>query len=362
MVSYHTIRNILFSLDPEKAHKLIQWVLSASQMAPLFLKQLHNKYNITDHRLAQSLLGTTFPKPVGLAAGFDKNAVVAQAMEALGFGFIEVGTVTPKPQVGNPKPRIFRFVEEESLQNAMGFNNAGMEDIANHLKRLYPRPIPIGVNLGKNKTTPQKKALIDYAHLIATLGAVCDYLVVNISSPNIPELRELQNENFIRDLFKMVRTSTEKPVLLKIAPDLDISNALRLCMIACNEGASGIVATNTTTEYTLLRDAKRFGGISGRALREKSFSIFSNIAKELYGQTVLISVGGIDSGTEAYRRIRAGASLVQIYTALVYKGPALVRKINEELLILLEQDGFNNVSEAVGADWNGTRCRSVELR
>ncbi|HSN86865.1 MAG TPA: dihydroorotate dehydrogenase (quinone), partial [Thermoanaerobaculia bacterium] len=300
--------------------------------------------------LRQTLFGREFMNPVGLAAGFDKNAVAVRAFASLGFGFIEVGTVTPRPQPGNPRPRLFRHSAEESLQNALGFNNAGMDALRRRLGRLYPLPFPLGVNVGKNKDTPQEKALEDYEILIRGLHGLCDYLVVNLSSPNTPGLRDLQNEAFLRAVLSLATEITKKPVLVKIAPDLTPADAVALSEVAVDAGAAGIVATNTSIDYSLVANPKNVGGISGRVLREKSFRLFDAVARALFGRAVLVSVGGIDSGAEAYRRIRAGASLVQLYTALVYHGPSLPRRINEELLELMARDGVRTIGEAVGAD------------
>lgn len=300
--------------------------------------------------LRQTLFGREFMNPVGLAAGFDKNAVAVRAFAGLGFGFIEVGTVTPRAQPGNPRPRLFRHSAEESLQNALGFNNGGMDALRLRLGRLYPLPFPLGVNVGKNKDTPQEKALEDYETLIRGLHGLCDYLVVNLSSPNTPGLRDLQNEAFLRAVLGLATGITKKPVLVKIAPDMEPADAVTLSEVAVDAGAAGIVATNTTIDYSLVANPKNLGGISGRVLREKSFRIFDAVARALFGRAVLVSVGGIDSGREAYRRIRAGASLVQLYTALVYHGPSLPRRINEELLELMAKDGVRAISEAVGAD------------
>jgi len=287
---------------------------------------------------------------VGLAAGFDKDAEMIRAMTALGFGYTEVGTVTPKPQPGNAKPRLWRHVKEESLQNAMGFNNKGSFYMQQKLKKRYPYVTPIGVNIGKNKVTPESEALKDYEHGIKAFRDLCDYLVINISSPNTPGLRDLQNERFIDALFEMGKSLTDKPILLKIAPDMSKEQAVALCARAVEAGADGIIATNTSIDYSPVRDPKSVGGISGRVIREKSFEIFDAIARELYGKTVLISVGGIDSGYEAYRRIRAGANLVQVLTGLIFKGPEVAGNINRTLIKLLEKDGFKSITEAIGAD------------
>jgi dihydroorotate dehydrogenase len=271
-------------------------------------------------------------------------------LRALGFGYIEFGTVTPRPQEGNPKPRLFRFPQYDSLQNAMGFNNDGMTKIKGRLEKIYPYSVPLGANIGKNKTTTESDAIKDYEVLIRTFRRLSDYIVINISSPNTPGLRDLQNENFIKELFTLATQTTSKPVLLKIAPDLETEDAISICDIALQNGAKGIIATNTTIDYSLLPDAKGFGGVSGAVLKEKSFAMFEEIAKAFYGKTTLISVGGISDGDEAYRRIRAGADLIQVYSAFIFEGPSLAKMINTRLLELLERDGFAHISEAVGAD------------
>jgi dihydroorotate dehydrogenase len=303
--------------------------------------------------LRQTLFGREFPNPVGLAAGFDKNAEAVRAIPALGFGFAEVGTVTPLAQPGNPRPRLFRHSEARSLQNALGFNNLGLAAMRRRLQKAHPAPLPLGVNLGKNKATPPERALADYETLIRGLHDLADYLVVNLSSPNTPGLRDLQNEEFLRALFGLAKGITDKPILVKIAPDLDPSQAVALSETAVEAGAAGVIATNTTIDYPLLPGARDFGGLSGKVLKEKSFRIFEAVAKALFGRAALISVGGIDSGAEAYRRLRAGASLVQVYTALVYEGPGLPRRINEELLALIERDGVRGIAEVIGADRRG---------
>ena len=354
MPVYPALLRLLFRLDPETSHEIGLGALRAAQRVPgagaILSRQYRVDYRINAAPLRQTLFGHEFVNPVGLAAGFDKNAQAVRAIPALGFGFAEVGTVTPLPQPGNPRPRLFRHPAEHSLQNALGFNNAGMAAMRRRLARVHPAPIPLGINLGKNKATPPERALDDYETLIRGLHDLADYLVVNLSSPNTPGLRDLQNEEFLRTLFGLAKGITARPILVKIAPDLEPGAAVALSEIAVDAGAAGVIATNTTIDYSLLPGARDFGGLSGRVLREKSFRIFEAVAKALFGRAVLISVGGIDSGAEAYRRIRAGASLVQVYTALVYEGPGLPRRINEELLRLMERDGVKGMAEAVGAD------------
>ena len=350
-MTYHSFKKYIYKLDPEHAHEITESIArNLGDYLPFLLFFVRAYYKKTNCRLSQNILGIEFENPVGLGAGFDKNATMIKALEAVGFGFLEVGTVTPKPQPGNPKPRLFRFPEYNSLQNAMGFNNEGVSFFRQRLKEIYPYKIPIGANIGKNKITPEERAMDDYSILIDEVKDISDYIVVNISSPNTPGLRDLQNEKFINELFSMAKSKTTKPVFLKIAPDMSGDDAKLLCESAINSGADGIIATNTTIDYKVLPNAKDFGGVSGRVLKEKSFSLFKEIAKEFYGKTTLISVGGIDSGDEAYKRIKAGASLVQVLSALIFEGPYLVSHINNRIQELMKRDGFEHISEAVGCE------------
>jgi dihydroorotate dehydrogenase len=350
MINYQSIKPLLFKLDPETAHHVAACVLALPNICQLPFNSFLKSHFIADDILTQELFGCTFYNPIGLGAGFDKNATMIRGIQTLGFGFTEVGTITPKPQDGNPKPRMFRHIEEESLQNAMGFNNEGLLKAQKRLKKLYPFSTPIGVNIGKNKVTPESEAINDYTTLIKALHTLGDYIVINISSPNTPGLRDLQNEEFITRLFAEAKALTNKPILLKIAPDMTPQDAVALTKMAVEKGADGIIATNTTIDYSLVKHPKAIGGLSGAVLKQKSFEIFEAIAKELYGKTTLISVGGIDSAEEAYKRIKAGASLVQIYSGLVFHGPDMIRDINLGLIELLKADGYTNITEAIGAD------------
>ncbi len=399
MPLYPLLRPLLFRCDPERAHGLAIAALRLAQAVPGATALLARGHRVADPALRQELMGLEFPNPVGLAAGFDKDAMVVEAMAALGFGFVEVGTVTPHPQAGNPRPRLFRYPAERSLQNALGFNNQGLEAVRRRLERAarrrppsphtarsasvaQPAPsphagrlfqVPLGVNVGKGRDTPAAAALAEYAALLARLGArfggpgaqggpdgraalagaLADYLVVNLSSPNTPGLRDLQNETFVRELLREARAVTTTPVLVKLAPDLEPEAAATLAAAAADAGAAGIVATNTSIDYALLPGARGAGGLSGKVLAARSRRICGAIARRLReggSGAVLISAGGIDSGAEAYARLRAGASLVQLYTALVYEGPSLPGRINRELLALLARDGFSHVGQAVGAD------------
>ena len=354
MLNYETLKKILFNFEPETAHHFAELALKALPNIPFVNDYMVKRNFINDKKLTQELFGQTFANPVGLGAGFDKNATMIKAMPALGFGYTEIGTMTPRPQAGNPKPRMFRHIEERTIQNAMGFNNEGAYKVVKNLKKVYPFSIPVGANVGKNKTTPQEHTLSDYKMLINKFKDISDYLVINISSPNTPNLRDLQNEEFITELFTMAKELTPKPILLKIAPDMEAKTAIDLCKTAVKSGAAGIIATNTTIDYSLVENPKDIGGLSGAVLADKSYELFKEIAKELYGKTVLISVGGIADAKEAYRRLKAGASLVQCFSAIVFEGPSMVKKINEGLLELMEKDGYNHISEVIGADLKTT--------
>ena len=350
MINYELLKPWLFKMQPENAHHLAEYFLKIPNLCPNLFNGFLNDHFITSPILQQKLFGVDFLNPVGLGAGFDKNATMIRGIQALGFGFTEVGTLTPLPQPGNPKPRMFRHIAEESLQNAMGFNNEGLLNAQKRLHKIYPFSTPIGINIGKNKVTPEREAIHDYIKLIKALHNLGDYIVINISSPNTPGLRDLQNEEFISTLFSEAKALTCKPILLKIAPDMSAQQAVDLTSLAVLKGADGIIATNTTIDYSLVKNPQALGGISGAVLKQKSFEIFEAIAKELYGKTTLISVGGIDSAEEAYKRIRAGASLVQVYSALVFHGPDLIRDMNLELINYIQADKFSNITEAIGAD------------
>jgi len=350
MLNYESIKPLLFKFQPENAHHIAETVLRLPNICQIPFNPFLESHFVNDEILHQEIFGKKFLNPVGLGAGFDKNATMIRGIQTLGFGFTEIGTVTPKPQAGNPKPRMFRHVEEESIQNAMGFNNDGAYRVVKRLKKRYPFTTPIGINIGKNKVTPEKEAINDYTHLIKAFDGLGDYFVINISSPNTPGLRDLQNEEFITKLFSEAKALTDMPILLKIAPDMEIEDAVALTSMAVEKGADGIIATNTTIDYSLVKNPKDIGGLSGAVLKEKSFKIFEAIAKELYGKTTLISVGGIDSAEEAYRRIKAGASLVQILSGIVFHGPDMIMNVNRGLVELLKADGYNNITEAIGAD------------
>ena len=351
MFNYETIKKIMFNFEPETAHTIAEYGLKALPYCPILNSCMINRNFVKDSMLSQDLFNTTFKNPIGLGAGFDKNATMIKAMPAMGFGYTEIGTMTPKPQEGNAKPRLFRFPEQESIQNAMGFNNHGAYKIIQNLKKVYPYSIPIGASIGKNKLTPEDKALDDYETLIRGFANISDYLAINISSPNTPNLRDLQNEEFIKAVFEMGKKITNKPILLKIAPDMEAETAITLCQTAIKYGANGIIASNTTQDYSLLPNPKDFGGISGAVLSDKAYELFKEIGRELHDKTTLISVGGISDAKDAYRRIKAGATLIQILSGFIFKGPSMCKNINEELIKLLKADGYTHISQAIGADF-----------
>lgn len=346
---YELIKPLLFRLEPERAHCLTEFSLrTLNAIFPGALSLLAHRYIVNDESLKQNLLGLDFSNPVGLAGGFDKNATMIRPLSALGFGFLEFGTLTPKPQKGNEKPRLFRLIQQESLQNAMGFNNQGGDKIALRLTKTYPFVLPLGANIGKNASSEQSPE--DYLYLIKNFRDLCDYFTLNVSSPNTKNLRALQNEEFLNSLLEEALKITSKPIFIKIAPDMEVKQALKLCENAVEKGVKGFIIANTSTDYSLLDNNRTFGGISGKLITKKNGVFFEELAKGLFGKAILIASGGIDSAELAYERIKKGASLIQIYTALIFRGPSLVRDINKNLSLLLKQDGFVNICEAVGAD------------
>jgi len=338
---------LLRRLDPETAHRLtiqaLRLGLGPSQAAT------------PDPALAQTLWGLSFPSPLGLAAGFDKDAEAFPALLQAGFGFVEIGTVTPRPQAGNPRPRLFRLPEDGAVINRMGFNNAGMEAAAARLRERDRDAGIVGINIGRNKDTADP--VDDYRRCAERLAPLADYLVVNVSSPNTPGLREMQSRETLLELVEAVRAAAGRerapPLLVKIAPDLDDAGVAEICAFAQEAGPDGLVVSNTTiARPTTLTGAERkqAGGLSGAPLFEPSTLLLRDVFARTDGRIPLIGVGGIHDGRTAYAKIRAGASLVQLYTALAYQGPGLIARILEDLAARLRADGFENLTEAVGAD------------
>ncbi len=378
---YRQLRPFLFASDAEKVHERMLSIVESISKIPGFLPFLRWQFREENPVLRTKLLGRTLENPVGLAAGFDKDGRIHPALFALGFGFVEVGTVTPQPQSGNPRPRLFRLLKDHALINRLGFNNQGAWKMAERLVAItlkikledteyfdhsgdYPANIAsgmLGINIGKNKDTALENATEDYVSALSTLHPFADFLTLNISSPNTEDLRNLQEKDALRALLDSVCARRDKldqnhlrntPLLVKLAPDLD-DDALENCIRVIQEfSIQGVIATNTTIERPELKSKHRnqSGGLSGKPLRKRSTELIRNLSAELGADVPIIGVGGIFNGADAYEKIRAGASAVQIYTALIFEGPGLVRKIKAELANLLEKDGFKSVTEAVGAD------------
>lgn len=343
-MSYSLLKPLLFAFDGEAAHGLS---LAALKLSPLPAPSL-------DPILGQKFAGLDFPSPVGLAPGYDKDAEAVRGAFSLGFGSVEVGTLTPKPQAGNPKPRLFRLVEDRAVINRMGFNNHGQAEAALRLGNLRGERLagPLGINIGANKDSDDRIA--DYVQGVAAMAPYADYLTVNISSPNTPGLRALQDRNALDDLLVAVMEQGEGalPIFLKVAPDLEPQDIDDIVEIAHARGISALIVSNTTISRPVLasRYTDEAGGLSGAPLRDLAHQRLIDFRKASSGKIPLIGVGGIASAEHAYARIRAGASLVQLYSALVYEGPGLVQRINKGLARLLKRDGFASVAEAVGVD------------
>jgi dihydroorotate dehydrogenase len=328
------VRPLLFSLSAESAHNVAIRNLRAASNWPVALHQLER---FQPPPKPTTVFGLTFPNPIGLAAGFDKNGVAIPAWAALGFGFVEVGTVTAKPQSGNPKPRIFRYPEQQALINRLGFNNDGADVVAARLRALRENgrwpAIPVGINLGKSRVTPLEQAVDDYLYSFRLLAPLADYVVLNVSSPNTPGLRSLQEHDALEQLLGAVRRENEraqKPVLLKIAPDLSLAELDQIITTSEQNGVAGIIATNTTLDHTAIpKSLDQTGGLSGRPLLEKSTEFVRAIRAR--SQLPVIASGGISDAASAREKLQAGAQLIQVYTGYVYGGPGLLREIVEGL-------------------------------
>jgi dihydroorotate dehydrogenase len=344
------LRPLLYRVSPEAAHDLTLWGLAMG---------LGPRFDLApDPALRVTLFGLDFANPLGLAAGYDKNGRVIGPMLDLGFGFVEVGTITPRPQPGNPKPRLFRLDEDGAVINRLGFNSRGAEAAARNLAawRARGRPGIVGVNIGKNKESTGAAA--DYGEGARRLGVFADYLAINISSPNTPGLRDLQAVEELKTLLAAVRAglgalAKPPPVLVKIAPDLAEESLADIAALALAGGMDGLIVSNTTIHRPpslMAQDRAEAGGLSGRPLFGPSTRVLAEVWRETEGRVPLIGVGGIGSAADAYAKIRAGASLVQLYSSLVFEGPALVPAILRGLSLLMRGDGFSRIEEAIGAD------------
>ena len=345
------LTNLLRLLPPETAHDITIKLLKSN----LIFKNKKKEFAA----LRQTILGIDFLNPLGLAAGFDKNAEVIIPMLSYGFGFVEVGTITPKPQKGNQKPRIFRLIEDEAIINHLGFNNKGSEKVIENLKSFYNSDDVggvVGINLGKNKST--KNDIDDYLYCIENLGIYGNYITVNISSPNTPGLRNLQLRGRIETLVKKIQDKQNenkkirnKPIFIKISPDLDDEQLRDIALMSLANNVNGLIVTNSSIKRSnsLISSYKNeVGGLSGKPIFLDSTIILKKIFALTNGQIPLIGVGGVSTGYECYEKIKAGASLVQLYTALIYKGPKIINKITKELDGLVLADGYKNISQAIG--------------
>lgn len=332
------VRKILFQFDPEKIHHFSFSMIKGMMKLPFVPGITRNIFKVEDPILERKLFGLTFKNPVGLAAGFDKNALLFDEFSNYGFGFIEVGTVTPKPQPGNPKKRIFRLKTDEALINRMGFNNDGVDVVVERLRKRKT-DIIIGGNIGKNKVTPNESAIDDYLICFEKLFDVVDYFVVNVSSPNTPNLRALQDKEPLTELLQTlqnenIKKEKPKPILLKIAPDLTDSQLMDIIDIVNTTKIAGVIATNTTIDREGLKSAHQneTGGLSGKPVKNRSTEVIRFLAEKSGKSFPIIGVGGIHSAEDAKEKLEAGADLVQLYTGFIYEGPGLVKKINKSLI------------------------------
>ncbi|HUL99907.1 MAG TPA: quinone-dependent dihydroorotate dehydrogenase [Mycobacterium sp.] len=349
---YTALRRALFLVPPERIHTLVFAALRAATATGPARNQLRRRLAPHDPVLASTVFGVRFPGPLGLAAGFDKDGLGLDTWGPLGFGYAEVGTVTAVPQPGNPEPRLFRLPEDRALLNRMGFNNHGAGQLALQLARHRP-DVPIGVNIGKSKATPPEHAADDYRSSARLLGPLAAYLVVNVSSPNTPGLRDLQAVESLRPILTAVVGETSTPVLVKIAPDLSDEDVDAVADLAVEQGLAGIVATNTTISRAGLRtpgvEDLGAGGISGPPVAKRSLEILRRLYARVGDKLVLINVGGIETADDAWERITAGASLLQGYTGFVYGGGLWAKKIHDGIAARLHAGGFASLSDAVGS-------------
>lgn len=334
------LRPLAFKIDPEVVHERAMAMLE---------KGFFKCRSFSDPRLAQNLFGIDFPNPLGLAAGFDKNARALDYWHQLGFGHVECGTVTYQAQPGNPRPRLFRLPSEQGLINRMGFNNDGAREVAGRLASAKSQ-IPVGINLGKSKVTPLEKAAEDYQNSYRLLHTFGGYFVVNVSSPNTPGLRTLQEKGPLREIFASLReVDATKPLFVKVAPDLELTALDDVLDVACEAKLTGMIATNTTIARDMLaRDPNEGGGLSGLPVRAKSNATLAHLARNAPKEMILIGVGGIFTGDDVYEKIRLGAHLTQVYTGWIYGGPHMAPTALERLIQLMERDGVKSLADARG--------------
>ncbi|MDO4760425.1 MAG: quinone-dependent dihydroorotate dehydrogenase [Corynebacterium sp.] len=351
--AYKGALKLMFKLPPERIHGIIAKGMDVLQSAQPVGKLMNKVIAVNDPILSQRVFGTVFPRPLGLAAGFDKNGHAPDAWAAVGFGYAELGTVTASPQPGNPTPRLFRLPADKAILNRMGFNNAGAAEVATNLRRRSGTNV-IGINIGKTKVVEPEHAVDDYRRSASLLGDLADYLVVNVSSPNTPGLRDLQAVESLRPILAAVQEATSTPVLVKIAPDLSDEDVDAVADLAVELGLDGIVATNTTISREGLQtpqsevEAMGAGGISGPPVADRAVEVLRRLYARVGKDMVLIGVGGISTPKQAWERIAAGATLLQGYTGLIYGGPEWIRDIHLGIAAQLRAHGFSNISQAIG--------------
>lgn len=350
--AYQAALKLMFRVPPERIHGVMSGALHVLHRATPVNRLMERAVRVHDPALEQECFGVRFPAPLGLAAGFDKNATAVDAWGAVGFGYAELGTVTPRPQPGNPAPRLYRLPADKAILNRMGFNNEGAVAVAERLARRKTGDI-VGINIGKNKTA--EDAVADYRAGATVLGPRADYLVVNVSSPNTPGLRDLQAVEELRPILEVVKNSTDTPVLVKIAPDLSDEDVDAVADLAVELRLAGIVATNTTISREGLQTpadevaAMGAGGVSGAPVAQRSLEVLKRLHARVGGELVLVSVGGIMTPEQAWERITAGASLLQGYTPFIYDGPGWVRRVHTSIAAQLRAHGLENISQAVGS-------------
>ncbi|OHR80177.1 dihydroorotate dehydrogenase [Staphylococcus sp. HMSC34C02] len=352
---YKLIKPLLFKFDPEKAHGMTIDALKLAQKRAFLLPVMHKLFNYEDPSLTQTIKGITFNNPIGLAAGFDKSCEVPKALENVGFGALELGGITPKPQDGNPKPRMYRLVEDNALINRMGFNNIGMNRALWNLRR-HSYTIPVGLNVGVNKTTPYNDRYQDYIKVIDTFKADVSFFTVNISSPNTENLQSFHDKDEFSMLCKALKdfkahTEVNVPIFLKLTSDLEL-DGFKTILPAITETFDGMILANTTRQRDGLTSANKVedGGLSGRPLFKRNLELVKWAYQQTKGEFLIIGTGGIFSAKDAIQMMRNGASLVQIYSSLVIEGPRLTKKINKDIAAYLKQHRYNNVSEIIGLD------------
>ena len=352
--AYDLALKAMFQLPPERIHNIISAGMNGLQLARPVSTLMGKIVAVDDPILSQEVFGITIPRPLGLAAGFDKNAHSPDVWDSIGFGYAELGTVTASPQQGNPAPRLFRLPADKAILNRMGFNNAGAAEVAGNLRRRTSTNV-IGINIGKTKVVEAEHAVDDYRRSASLLGDLANYLVVNVSSPNTPGLRDLQAVESLRPILSAVQQATSTPVLVKIAPDLNDADVDAVANLAVELGLDGIVATNTTISREGLKtpahevETLGAGGISGPPVAHRALEVLQQLYDKVGDSMVLIGVGGISTPQQAWERIAAGATLLQGYTGFIYGGPDWIRDIHLGLAAQLRAHGLNNISEAVGS-------------